>query len=334
MNHLHRFSPDSFRTLPVALLIFGLMVFSAAGQQGYSLFPLEGAGVGINNRGQVVGWLLGTNGTRSLINDRGTITFLETLGGPRSYGYVINDRGDVAGVSETFRNSPGRHVFLFRQETMIDITALAGGTDWWDAVYGLNNRGEVVGIINGRGFLYRDGGVEFLNGFIPTCINTRGDVAGHGTNSIAVRYSRGTLVELGSLGEIGSVAHGINDNGDVVGVSPVPGQRGGAFLYRQGKMINLGSPDDSLPISWAGGINNRGNIIGYIYSIEPNGIYHAFLYRDGQMHDLNTLLPKNAGVTLEMAMGINDSDEIVAIGYDTNRTYRTYFLRPDNGAIR
>lgn len=43
-------------------------------------------------------------------------------------------------------------------------------------------------------------------------------------------------------------------------------------------------------------------------------VYHAFLYSNGQMQDLNALIPLNSGWVLQSASGINDTGQIVGFG--------------------
>ena len=42
--------------------------------------------------------------------------------------------------------------------------------------------------------------------------------------------------------------------------------------------------------------------------------YHAFVYRNGRMLDLNNLIPPGSGWALTQANGINDAGEIVGYG--------------------
>ena len=56
------------------------------------------------------------------------------------------------------------------------------------------------------------------------------------------------------------------------------------------------------------------------------GKYHgdAFLYSDGQMQDLNSLIAPNSGWTLREATGINDANQIVGFG----ASFRAFLLTP------
>src|SRR2546422_786419 len=87
---------------------------------------------------------------------------------------------------------------------------------------------------------------------------------------------------LGALpGDSTSLAHGINDAGQVVGQSGWLH----AFLWDNGTMTNLGNLGG--PLSAATGINNAGQVVGT--SETPSGWSHAFLWQNGTMIDLGTL---------------------------------------------
>ena len=72
------------------------------------------------------------------------------------------------------------------------------------------------------------------------------------------------------------------------------------------------------------GINALGQVVG-TSNISGDADYHAFLYSDGLMYDLNDLLSPGIGTTLTDAHGINDSGQIVANGNNGH----AYLLTPD-----
>ena len=89
---------------------------------------------------------------------------------------------------------------------------------------------------------------------------------------------------------------------------------GDAALFENGQNVLLGNVfppvpyGDYPPASDATGINNLGVIVGYCYRYGdyiPN--YLAFVYLNGTMYDLNTLVNATGnGLTITQAWGIND----------------------------
>ena len=80
-------------------------------------------------------------------------------------------------------------------------------------------------------------------------------------------------------------------------------------LYRlniaTGAMVDLGALDGHF--SEAFGINDVGQVVG-----ESGG--RAFVYDDGAMRDLNTLLPADSGWVLRSAQDVNNLGQIVGWG--------------------
>ena len=107
------------------------------------------------------------------------------------------------------------------------------------------------------------------------------------------------------------VLHGVNDAGEFVG----------QWLTRKGvthavHVTQRGTTDLGTlggPFSTARGINDSGEIVGGAL-IEGEEAFHAFLYADGVMHDLNDLIDADAGWELVNALGINNRGDIVALG--------------------
>jgi probable HAF family extracellular repeat protein len=130
------------------------------------------------------------------------------------------------------------------------------------------------------------------NGGYATAINSRHMVVGAtGSNSLTdeystaylYNYSAGTLTPLGTLnGGLTSSAADINESNQVVGTS---------WLVTQ--PTSLYDPTQ----------------------------YHAFLWQDGTMSDLNDMIPADSGWVLTKATAINDHGEIVGTGIRNGKVH-------------
>lgn len=151
-------------------------------------------------------------------------------------------------------------------------------------------------------------------------INAKGEVAltvtRPPTASHAFIYSNGKLKDLGTLGGSISWARGINDAGEVIGISCTAGesQKGSrlndVFLYSNGEMRNLAAmvpiPASGLLALDVADINSRGQIVGWQIR-SRGGPEELFCYENGQMTLLGGLVEKNFG----QVKRINDSGEVV-----------------------
>jgi probable HAF family extracellular repeat protein len=117
-----------------------------------------------------------------------------------------------------------------------------------------------------------------------------------------------TIIDLGTLGGDLCQADGINDSGQVVGVSSIAGETADhAFLYSGGVMRDLGTLP-GFENSFGNGINDSGQVVGDSLEPTPDGDEtHAFLYSNGVMSDLGTL----SGDFSSSGTGINDSGQVV-----------------------
>jgi probable HAF family extracellular repeat protein len=121
-----------------------------------------------------------------------------------------------------------------------------------------------------------------------------------------------TVVDLGSLGT-SSFAHGVNDDGDVVGYFwlPPPENRAHAFLWRDGTMIDLGTLAGDTH-AYAFDINNHTQIVGQSHRWDAANSSRPFLWQDGVM----SALPLLPGHRWGWAYAINNLGEAVGVSED------------------
>jgi probable HAF family extracellular repeat protein len=250
----------------------------------------------------------------------------------QSVATAINNRGEVAGWTSIRAD---RHAFLFEDGVMKDLGTLAsngpGYSTGYSTAYGINNRGQVVGISElGAGggyhaFLFDtdkmiDLGTLSINprnhNSRANAINDRGQVVGSSETDAmqthAFLYENGTMTDLGTLpGDVNSTALGINNSGQVVGNSD-DGRTSHAFLYEKGTMIDLGKLAGA-PFSFATGINERGQVVGNL----PG---NPFLFDKGAMVNLA------AGSGLNgLAQAINNRGD--AVGYQSPSGKSLFFRK-------
>lgn len=258
---------------------------------------------------------------------------LGTLGGNYSSASGMNASGVVVGESSLPDNTTNHGFIAQPGGSPQDIGTLGGGSSTATAI---NNGGQVVGgaaIPTGetRAFLRStDGTMTNLgtlggNYSIANGINAFGTVVGQANNAAgnmhAFSYSGGTMTDLGTLGGTFGAASAINGSGMIVGQAFTTGDAAAhAFLYDGTKMNDLGVAN-GFTSSAAEAINSSGQVVGKLYGKLSSGsgayVQHAFIYSNGIMTDLNTLLPANSAFSsyiLNEATGIDDQGRIVGVG--------------------
>jgi len=156
-------------------------------------------------------------------------------------------------------------------------------------------------------------------------VNDRGQVVGGSgpcapvaPGPHAVLWQDGSPINLGNLGgALNNIATGINSRGGVIGFSDLAGDATGhAFLWtKHNGMQDLGTlPGDFS--SAAFGINEEGQVVGN--SCDASGNCRAFLWQDGVMTDLNTLVCHGSSLYLIYGGDINDDGEIAGQAFDPN----------------
>lgn len=290
--------------------------------------------VGSPNKNEI-GWLVGTSETVDVD------PYQENFG-----GFICSPPGNphCLPFSQICRG------FLWRRATnqMIGLPPLPGGNN--SVAFGSNNQRQIVGAAENGVLdpncvapqvfdfeavvwsLSEDGAPFVSQRLAPIAgdtvsaavgINQLGEVVGASgpCGSIgpgaahAVLWKGGLAMDLGSLGgATNNVAFAINSQGQVVGISDLPGDNAArAFLWQGGKMRDLGTlrPDDTFVL--AESINDRGEVVGF--SCGPVDC-HGFHWQAGVMTDLNSILPADSPLLITNAADINSSGEIAVQAFD------------------
>jgi probable HAF family extracellular repeat protein len=142
--------------------------------------------------------------------------------------------------------------------------------------------------------------------------------------------------ELDVFGGFASYPWAINNSGIVVGKATLDNSSTEqAFMYdSETKVVTeLGYLNDSFKASEAIDINETNQIVGRSRFQNSPAIYHAFLYEDGVMKDLNKLIDCDSGWILNEARAINDATEgavITGTGV-VNGEKHAFMLKPLEG---
>jgi probable HAF family extracellular repeat protein len=287
----------------------------------------ESAANAVNSSGQVVGIAMNTvpdsnsltltldyfppsTQVRAFEWERGVMQDLGTLGGTDAVAAVINERGQVLGWSYTSTTQAGACFpfalgsFIWERGKGMRSVGNLGGT--CTEAMDLNNRGQVVGFSLAQG----------------------------DTFSRAFLSENGSIQDLGgSLGGNSTGAFKVNEAGQAVGFGYLAGNTlFHATLWRQvGQITDLGTVGDDA-CSRASDINAQGQIVGgdstLAQCLGEELFTRAFLWEDGTIFDLNTLIPSGSSLYLIDPETINDQGEIAGNGVDASGYQHAFLLIP------
>jgi len=291
--------------------------------------------IALNDRGDIVGQGLGPTSQPAFVWDRfrGARDIGTLPGHWLGRGQAINNWRLIAGVSAPL---PGRSSAVVWVPG-IGIRRVAAEADTYQpgTATGVNEWGQVVGGDGSVSFVWdiRHGlrqldpvpGLEFS---VAQDINNLGVVlvtgfgtSGSGSALISTRTSRQERVPLDS-------AFGLNDRGQVVGITSAPNGSHAGIWDRASGVRDLGEFAGGEDFGQAKGINNAGTVVGLSYAEDG---YRAFVWAASYgLRDLNTLIDSSsvpAGMHFYDAVKINNRGWILANAV-MQQAGHTYLLRP------
>lgn len=314
-------SLDGFRRLAISLAALSVTWMTAACSSGADLYRLtdlgqstvtndaaqditEGGKVGLQQAGMAYVW------------QDGTLT--PSAGVPNGNTQMrINELGHIAGANNL-------EAYLWRNGTTSALGSLEGG---YTFSYDINDLDQVIGtsycssINRYRGFLWQNGSMVDIGGFLPTgetrpsAINNAGRIVGSASNAtteLPFVYDGGTFSALPiPTGFVRGEANGLSDNGlNIAGTSRESNffTNSQATAWIGGTTIALGTL--GFGASRAHDVNDRGQVVGSL-GVHDTDPVAAFLWENGMMYNLNSLLIDAPGYNVRQAFGINNFGQIV-----------------------
>ncbi len=279
----------------------------------------------------------------AVLSDLGTpipgdaLTNLMTFSNPCGFGYdsaatgisntnyVVGWADTDGGVIRAFLVHPVNNAFVQvvngGNTLLIDLGTI-GGSDPVSSATAVNDKGQVTGY----SYTITADGKSAYRAFLLTPQDTNADGLPDTWFVPGAAGQNMLMTSIGTLGGTNSWGRDINASGAIVGESDMIAPNGGyfthAFLYANGTMTDLGTlrTDPTQGYSAASAINDAGVVVGWAENDKRER--RAFLYKDGRMQDLNSLLYlKDAdgndvipSITLTEARDINAAGVIVGWG--------------------
>jgi probable HAF family extracellular repeat protein len=267
---------------------------------------------------------------RAFVWQNGTATLLPTLGGTNAVPDMINNRGQIVGIAENAvrdASCPTQPAATGSGPLTLDFDAVLWGGgprpireldplpgDSVGMAFWINERGQTVG-----------GSGSCADSILP----------GPSVTPHAVLWENGTVTDMGNLGGsvntalrgIGTIALSINNRGQAVGAAALAGNTTAhAFLWSRelGHMVDLGTIQGDV-VSAALAINDQGHAVGP--SLDGEGNPRAFLFTDGAMKDLNSLVPPGS-IYMLIPYAINDEGDVAGFGVTSSGEIHGFLASP------
>lgn len=260
------------------------------------------ASVAVNDQGAVAGF--GSQlGFRA---ENGRVTNLPSLGGTNSAARDINNAGVVVG--EASSNDSTIHAAMWVGTAVTDLGTLGG---WFGRALGINEMGQIVG----------------------TTVNDQGEkVAFKWTPTLGMRMLPRPVPDAALMEAVA-----INNRDEAVGTATVLptgsdeiSQQFRGYVWGAGggaaDLGDLTPPLSSTVVAITPtAINDVGQVVGIVTGQQDDST--AFVWHNGVMRDLNSLVDPTLGYRIFSATDINNSGQIAATGIRNGRA-RALLLSP------
>lgn len=214
-----------------------------------STLAQSGTGRGINESGQVVGYI---NANPTLWSGGVAFDLGSLPGMPYGDAYAINDQGTIVGGSYAVHGIT--RATMWTADGIFALDTPSGA--YSSFAHNINTQGDVVGqvTVTNQGYsspvLWSDGLLSYLptlgrSGGMARDINDLGQMVGWSLSpdwddARPTLWSGGSVTDLGTLGGLNGMAHGLNNTGQIVGNSSVAGYSNWhATLWNNGAIVDL-----------------------------------------------------------------------------------------------
>ena len=244
----------------------------------------------------------------------------------------INNRGDVVGTAFD-AGFTHRQAFAVIEGVLQLLPGEQARAQHINAVDIVSGESQLPGTTATQPVLWAAGSVQRIPnccGGSATSVDAQTQVIGAAYDEqgryYAYRWSASLGIERIGPAKGFSAAVAANENGAIV-IQTFPG----TMLYANGQSTRLALAPKSP--SYAQAINDCSIIVGAFGPFSD--AYRAFIWQNASgFQDLNTLIPRGSGWTLESATGINDRGEIVGRGAPDGHEDGGFLLLPTAEATR
>lgn len=187
-----------------------------------------------------------------------TFTTIDAPGAADTYLSGLNDVGQIIG----YASGSNLGAFVWRDGVYTKVPGNA---------YGINNSGDIVGVLGDNGYLFSGGALTFIPGVTNALgINDAGDIVGNvNYPAKGYLYKNGTFTYLDAAGFDQTGAADINNTGKIVGIiENFSDLYFHSYVYSGGTFTAVDYPGAAVPGNYwfteVTGINDAGTMAGFM----------------------------------------------------------------------